>query len=108
MFLSRYLATQRPASHVSARHEKDRRSFTLAEMSETEKLKTLVNARLTVAAEEIFSIFEQTIQEYEKTVIRLRQEIDQQQRLAGWKGKGTQVNSNLQTALTLMVLTPLY
>ncbi|XP_070822552.1 endothelial zinc finger protein induced by tumor necrosis factor alpha-like [Chaetodon trifascialis] len=54
-------------------------------MFRTDKLKALVNERLTAAAEELFSIFEQTIKEYEETVFRLKQEVDQQRRRAGGK-----------------------
>ncbi|XP_074469153.1 uncharacterized protein LOC141754153 [Sebastes fasciatus] len=57
-------------------------------MFKTEKLKALVNERLKAAAEEIFSIFETTIKDYEEIVFRSKQEVDQQQqqqqrRLAG-------------------------
>lgn len=59
-----------------------------AEMFKTEKLKALVNERLKAAAEDIFSIFETTIKDYEEIVFRSKQEVDQQRRrLAGWKGK---------------------
>lgn len=60
-----------------------------AEMFRTEKLKALVNDRLKAAAEEIFSLFEKTIKEYEEEVFRSKQEAEQQQQqrsLAGWKG----------------------
>uniref|UniRef100_A0A8C9ZTQ6 Zinc finger protein 664-like n=1 Tax=Sander lucioperca TaxID=283035 RepID=A0A8C9ZTQ6_SANLU len=55
-------------------------------MFKTEKLKALVNERLKAAAEDIFSIFETTIKDYEEIVFRSKQEVDQQRRrLAGWK-----------------------
>nr|XP_046240485.1 uncharacterized protein LOC124056750 isoform X2 [Scatophagus argus] len=54
-------------------------------MFKTDKLKALVSERLTAAAEEILSIFEQTVKEYEEIVFRSKQELDQQRRLAGWK-----------------------
>ncbi|KAJ4947370.1 hypothetical protein JOQ06_009405 [Pogonophryne albipinna] len=55
-------------------------------MFKTEKLKALVNERLKAAAEEIFSIFETTIKDYEENVWRSKQEIEQQRRsLAGCK-----------------------
>lgn len=60
-----------------------------ADMFKTEKLKALVNERLKAAAEEIFSIFETTIKDYEENVWRSNQEIEQQRRsLAGCKGEG--------------------
>ncbi len=62
----------------------------LAEMFNKDQVKLLVTERLSAAAEEIFSIFEQTVKEYEETVIRLKQEIEEQRRLAGWKGNGMQ------------------
>lgn len=71
-----------------------------AEMFKTDQLKALVSERLTAAAEEIFSIFEQTIKEYEETVFRSKQEIEQQRRQSGWKGNNTQVNFSLKAALT--------
>ena len=61
-------------------------------MFKTDKLKALVSERLTAAAEDIFSLFEQTIKEYEEIVVRSKQEVDQQQRrLAGRKGTDTQL-----------------
>ena len=51
-------------------------------MFKTEKLKALVNERLKAAAEEIFSIFETTIKDYEEIVFRSKQEVDQQQQEA--------------------------
>lgn len=60
-----------------------------ANMFKTDKLKALVSERLTAAAEEVFSIFEQTIKEYEEAVFRSKQQIDHQRSLAGWKGKFT-------------------
>lgn len=58
-------------------------------MFKTEKLKALVNDRLQAAAEEIFSLFEEAVRDYEKEMFRSKQELEQQQqRLAGWKGKG--------------------
>ncbi|TNN52651.1 hypothetical protein EYF80_037161 [Liparis tanakae] len=53
-----------------------------AEMFKTDKLKALVNERLKAAAEEIFRIFETTIQDYEEIVVRSKQEADQQRRKA--------------------------
>ncbi|TKS69992.1 Zinc finger protein [Collichthys lucidus] len=53
-------------------------------MLNRDKLKALVSERLSAAAEEIFSIFEQTIRDYEETVSRSKQELDQQRRLQGW------------------------
>lgn len=65
-----------------------------------DQLKALVNERLKAAAEEIFRIFETTIQDYEEIVVRSKQEADQQRR----KGKfpvndrdTTQVNFSPQT-----------
>ncbi|KAM9366705.1 uncharacterized protein ABDE67_002841 [Symphorus nematophorus] len=55
-------------------------------MFKMDKLRALVSERLTAAAEDIFSLFEQTIKEYEETVLRSKQQVDQQQRrLAGRK-----------------------
>ncbi|XP_022600802.1 zinc finger and SCAN domain-containing protein 2-like [Seriola dumerili] len=54
-------------------------------MFKTEQLKALVNERLKAAAEEIFSLFEQTIKDYEDEVFRSKQQIDKQRRRAGWK-----------------------
>ncbi|GLD58312.1 DNA replication ATP-dependent helicase/nuclease DNA2 [Lates japonicus] len=54
-------------------------------MFKTQHLKALVNERLKAAAEEIFSLFEQTIKDYEEEVFRSKQQIDQQLKLAGWK-----------------------
>ncbi|XP_049421610.1 histone-lysine N-methyltransferase PRDM9-like [Epinephelus fuscoguttatus] len=56
-------------------------------MFKTEKLKALVNERLKAAAEEIFSLFETTLKDYEEIVLRSQQEVDQQRRrLTGWRG----------------------
>ncbi|XP_059210510.1 zinc finger protein 32-like [Centropristis striata] len=55
-------------------------------MFKTEKLKALLNERLKAAAEDIFSIFETTIKEYEEAVFRSKQDVDQQRRrLVGLK-----------------------
>ncbi|XP_040895543.1 zinc finger protein 32-like [Toxotes jaculatrix] len=54
-------------------------------MFKTGQLKALVNERLKAAAEEIFSLFEQTLKDYEEEVFRSKQEIDQQRGLVGWK-----------------------
>ncbi|KAG7236009.1 hypothetical protein INR49_001407 [Caranx melampygus] len=60
-------------------------------MFKTEQLKALVNERLMAAAEEIFSLFERTIKDYEDEVFRSKQQqqqqqhIDHQPRPAGWK-----------------------
>ncbi|XP_039987002.1 zinc finger and SCAN domain-containing protein 2-like [Xiphias gladius] len=54
-------------------------------MFKTEQLKALVNERLKAAAEEIFSLFEQTLKDYEEEVFRSKQELDQRRGLAGWK-----------------------
>lgn len=56
-------------------------------MFKTDELKALVSERLTAAAEEIFSIFEKSIKEYEEIVFLSKQEIKHQRQLAGWKGK---------------------
>ncbi|CAJ1048868.1 zinc finger protein 135-like [Xyrichtys novacula] len=48
-------------------------------MFKTEELRTLVEKRLMAVAEEIFNIFEKTIRDYEATVLRSKQEDDQQQ-----------------------------
>lgn len=53
-------------------------------MFKTDEIKALVNERLTVAAEEIFSIFEQTIKEYEEMASRSKRELDHQREQ--WKG----------------------
>ncbi|XP_054475389.1 gastrula zinc finger protein XlCGF57.1-like [Anoplopoma fimbria] len=47
-------------------------------MFKKDKLKALVNQRLQAAAEEIFSIFETTIKDYEEIVYRSKQEAEQQ------------------------------
>lgn len=65
-------------------------------MFKTDEIKALVTERLTAAAEDIFSIFEQTLKEYEEAVFRSKQKIDQQRRL---KGNSTEMNLNLKTAL---------
>ncbi|XP_029283755.1 zinc finger protein 771-like [Cottoperca gobio] len=49
-------------------------------MFKKEKLKALVNERLKAAAEEIFSMFETTLKDYEEIVFRSKQEIDQHRR----------------------------
>lgn len=54
-------------------------------MFKTDELKALVSERLTAAAEEIFSIFEKSIKEYEEIVFLSKQEIKHQRQLAGWK-----------------------
>ncbi|XP_030269492.1 zinc finger protein 84-like isoform X1 [Sparus aurata] len=54
-------------------------------MFKTDKLKAFVNERLSAAADEIFSLFDQTIKEYEEAVFRSKQEVDHQRRRAGWK-----------------------
>lgn len=102
LFLSRYLATSASES-VRCQPVRKRTGGPLspAEMFKTDKLKALVGERLTAAAEEIFSIFEQTIKEYEEAVFRSQQEVEQQRRQPGWRGNSTQVNFSLKTALTL-------
>lgn len=50
-------------------------------MSKSQILRTLVNKRLTAAAEEIFALFETTIAEYERELIRSRDEIQRKQKL---------------------------
>ncbi|XP_042344865.1 zinc finger protein 397-like [Plectropomus leopardus] len=56
-------------------------------MFKTEKLKALVNERLKAAAEEIFSIFETALREYEEVVFLSKEDVEQQRgRLSGWKG----------------------
>lgn len=60
-------------------------------MFKTQQLKALVNERLKAAAEEIFSLFERTIKDYEDEVFRSQQQqqqqrIDPQPRAAGCKG----------------------
>lgn len=59
-------------------------------MFKTDEIKALVNERLTVAAEEIFSIFEQTIKEYEEIASRSKQELDHQR--GQWQGKSTEIH----------------
>ncbi|KAM7406260.1 hypothetical protein PAMP_000648 [Pampus punctatissimus] len=59
-----------------------------AEMFKTEKLKALVNERLKAAAEEIFSLFEKTIKDYEEEVFRSKQETQHQRLLAERKSNG--------------------
>ncbi|KAM7014961.1 uncharacterized protein LKV04_012864 [Tautogolabrus adspersus] len=54
-------------------------------MFKTEKLRALINERLTAAAEEIFSVFEKTLKDYEETVLRSKQEEEQQGRLVEWQ-----------------------
>ncbi|XP_071378224.1 zinc finger and SCAN domain-containing protein 12-like isoform X2 [Centroberyx affinis] len=50
-------------------------------MSKVQKLRALVNQRLTAAAEEIFGLFERTIAEYEEEASRSKEEIDRQRKL---------------------------
>lgn len=95
--ISRYLATQRALLSQPVRVQTGRR-LSSAEMFKPDEIKALVSERLTAAAEEIFSIFEQTIKEYEEIAFRSKQEIDQQRRLDGWKGNGSEINLNLKTA----------
>ncbi|XP_067447839.1 zinc finger protein OZF-like [Thunnus thynnus] len=52
-------------------------------MFKTEQLKALVNERLKAAAEEIFSLFEKTIKDYEEEVFRSKREMEQHRQLAG-------------------------
>lgn len=86
-FLSRYLAT-RLAAQVSCQPFRKHTGGppSAAEMFKTDKLKAFVNERLSAAADEIFSLFDQTIKEYEEAVFRSKQEVDHQRRRAGWKG----------------------
>lgn len=81
---SRYLATQWAAGQPVNRRTGGAASA--AEMFKTEKLRALVNERLKAAAEEIFSLFEQTVRDYEEEVIRSKQELDQQQRRSVCEG----------------------
>nr|XP_020498567.1 oocyte zinc finger protein XlCOF6.1-like [Labrus bergylta] len=55
-------------------------------MFKTEKLRALINDRLTAAAEEIFSLFEETLKDYEETVLHSKQEEEQEGRLVEWQG----------------------
>lgn len=50
-------------------------------MSKVQKLRSLVNQRLTAAVEEIFGLFERTIAEYEEEVSRSKQENERQRKL---------------------------
>ncbi|XP_031730199.1 uncharacterized protein LOC116398222 isoform X1 [Anarrhichthys ocellatus] len=50
-------------------------------MSKVQMLRSLVNQRLTAAAEEIFGLFEGTIAEYEEEVSALKEENERQQKL---------------------------
>ncbi|XP_071397777.1 gastrula zinc finger protein XlCGF57.1-like [Centroberyx affinis] len=50
-------------------------------MSKVQKLRALVNQRLTAADEEIFGLFERTIAEYEEEASRSKEEIDRQRKL---------------------------
>ncbi|XP_029983955.1 zinc finger protein 32-like [Sphaeramia orbicularis] len=52
-------------------------------MLKTEQLRALVNERLRAAAEEIFRLFEKSIQDYEEEVLRTKQELERQLRLKG-------------------------
>uniref|UniRef100_UPI0037E9A053 oocyte zinc finger protein XlCOF6.1-like n=1 Tax=Semicossyphus pulcher TaxID=241346 RepID=UPI0037E9A053 len=52
-------------------------------MFQTDQLRALVNERLTAAAEEIFSIFEKTLKDYEEAILRSKQEGDPQRSLDG-------------------------
>ncbi|XP_062284065.1 zinc finger protein 664-like [Scomber scombrus] len=52
-------------------------------MFKIEQLKTLVNERLQAAAEEIFSLFEKTIKDYEEEVFRSKQQTEQHGPLVG-------------------------
>ncbi|KAK2854166.1 hypothetical protein Q5P01_006827 [Channa striata] len=45
-------------------------------MFEPDRLKALVNERLSAAAEEIFRLFERTIQDYEQEVLRSKREVE--------------------------------
>lgn len=103
VLISRYLATQRALLSQPVRVQTGRR-LSSAEMFKPDEIKALVSERLTAAAEEIFSIFEQTIKEYEEIAFRSKQEIDQQRGLDGWKGNGSEINLNLKTAPRLRVL----
>ncbi|XP_041651167.1 zinc finger protein 32-like [Cheilinus undulatus] len=53
-------------------------------MFKTEELRASVCERLNAAAEEIFTIFEKTLQDYEQTLLRSKIK-DEQQRLEEWK-----------------------
>ncbi|XP_070690741.1 zinc finger protein ZFP2-like [Pempheris klunzingeri] len=50
-------------------------------MFQTDKLKAAVSERLAAAAEDIFSIFEEAMKEYEEVVFRPKQEVEQHRRL---------------------------
>lgn len=58
----------------------------LRKMFKTNEVKALVRERLTAAAEDIFNIFEKCLKEYEETVLRSRQEQEQQRGLSLGKG----------------------
>ncbi|XP_075949758.1 uncharacterized protein LOC142951818 isoform X1 [Anarhichas minor] len=50
-------------------------------MSQVQMLRSLVNQRLTAAAEEIFGLFERTIAEYEEKLYRTKEENERQRKL---------------------------
>ncbi|XP_056878314.1 zinc finger protein 28-like [Takifugu flavidus] len=50
-------------------------------MFKADKIKALVNKRLSTAAEEIFNLFVQTIKEYEEIVFQSQQELERQRRM---------------------------
>lgn len=58
-------------------------------MFKADEIKALVNKRLSAAAEEIFSIFAQTLKEYEEVVLRSQQEVERRRRM-GWTGNHLQ------------------
>ncbi|KAM7423948.1 hypothetical protein PAMA_000349 [Pampus argenteus] len=70
-----------------------------AEMFKTEKLKALVNERLKAAAEEIFSLFEKTIKDYEEEVFRSKQETKHQRLLAERKSNGATHSVSMQLSV---------
>ena len=53
-------------------------------MALLQTLKSLINERLSVAAEEIFGTIGSIIAKYEDEAFHLKQEIDHQRRLHGW------------------------
>ncbi|CAK6964039.1 zinc finger protein 771-like [Scomber scombrus] len=65
-------------------------------MFKIEQLKTLVNERLQAAAEEIFSLFEKTIKDYEEEVFRSKQQTEQHGPLVGRRGNNTTQSGQLQ------------
>lgn len=69
-------------------------SLSSARMFKADEIKALVNKRLSAAAEEIFSIFVQTIKEYEEIVVRSQQELERQRRM-GWRGIELLIKINL-------------